>query len=230
MLLKLDCNLFQSASVTLLERYLSYYHISMTYVLSINSYDFLSQHFKVVAKNLTVNKDEQALTDLVQAAASGSHDSFEALCHYCLPLVSREVKKYVRPEDLDDVVQECLIKLYHSLKNYKETGLFKAWLRKLVTRSCIDFWRKIQRQQRTKDAYQHENPVAQVELQGDVLLRSQLDQCLAELSAEERILCTMVFIEQLSHKEAAEILDCTVISVKVRCFRLKSKLQRRIAL
>jgi len=178
-----------------------------------------------------ITSDNRDLSTLIKEAKAGSGKAFEELCIVCLPNISREVKKYVFNSDIEDVVQESVIKLFYSLKGYSEEGQFFAWLRKLVARTCIDFWRQTQRQRKLKENFgRAETDSGHVEQSGDFFLRQRLQNCLDEMGAEDRIICTMVFLEQRSHKEVADIIGFTVMNVKVRCFRLKKRLQKSFTL
>jgi len=46
------------------------------------------------------------------------------------------------------------------------------------------------------------------------------------LSAPERIILELVYLEEYSHREAAELLGWSVVNVKVRAHRARKKLTR----
>lgn len=50
--------------------------------------------------------------------------------------------------DVDDLLQEILIKTYQSLNTVQDADSVKAWLFQLANRTIIDFYRKRARQQR----------------------------------------------------------------------------------
>ena len=56
--------------------------------------------------------------------------------------------------------------------------------------------------------------------------REVLDWALNKLSAEDRMVIELVYLEGLSGKEAAELLGWSVTNVKVRSFRSRKKLQK----
>ena len=53
-----------------------------------------------------------------------------------------------------------------------------------------------------------------------------LDWALARLSAEERMVIELIYLEGLSVKEAADLLGWSVANVKVRSFRSRKKLEK----
>ncbi len=59
--------------------------------------------------------------------------------------------------------------------------------------------------------------------------REVLNWALNELSAEDRMVLELVYLEGLSGREAAEILGWSVANVKVRSFRSRKKLRKRLS-
>ena len=56
--------------------------------------------------------------------------------------------------------------------------------------------------------------------------RELLDRALDTLSAEDRMVLELVYLEGLSGKEAADLLGWSVANVKVRSFRSRKRLER----
>jgi RNA polymerase sigma-70 factor (ECF subfamily) len=56
-----------------------------------------------------------------------------------------------------------------------------------------------------------------------------LDWALSQLSAEDRMVVELVYLEELSGKEAAKLLGWSVANVKVRSFRARKKLQKLLS-
>ena len=53
-----------------------------------------------------------------------------------------------------------------------------------------------------------------------------LDRALGELSAEERMIIELLYLEGLSGREAADLLGWSLANVKVRAFRSRRKLRK----
>jgi RNA polymerase sigma-70 factor (ECF subfamily) len=56
-----------------------------------------------------------------------------------------------------------------------------------------------------------------------------LDWALAKLSPEDRMVIELVYLEELSVKEAADLLGWSAANVKVRSFRSRKKLHSLIS-
>ena len=153
-------------------------------------------------------------------------------------LILRIVKRHIPKNDIEDVAQNVFLRIYRSLGVFKGRGSFKSWISSIAVRTCYDYWRK---------AYQsHEIPMNSLTekqrgwLENSITDQSEaelnergrekeaaelLEYALCKLSAEDRMVIELVYLEGYSGKEAAELLGWSVSNVKVRSFRLKKKLK-----
>lgn len=98
--------------------------------------------------------------------------------------------KVSNPDDVDDLLQEILIKTYQSLSTVKEAESIKSWLFQLANRTIIDFYRKRAKQQRDGA------------LQADELWFAEEEASLEQQMAT----CIQPFVEALP-SEQAQLLD-----------------------
>lgn len=125
------------------------------------------------------------------------------------------------PDDVDDLLQEILIKTYHNLGEVKEATKVKSWLFQVANNSIIDFYRK-----RGKD-----RDLTQDELwytEGDVTVHQQLSKCILPfiqaLPDDEADLLTSIDIHGLSQKEYAEKTGIKYSTLKSRVQKSREKL------
>ena len=59
--------------------------------------------------------------------------------------------------------------------------------------------------------------------------REVLQWALSKLTAEERMVITLLYLEEMSVKETADLLGWTVVNVKVKAHRLRNKLRKIIS-
>ncbi len=128
--------------------------------------------------------------------------------------------------EADDVVQEALIAaLTTSALPKTDVG---AWLRAITARKALDFLRRSARLREEPLVETDDVPAALV---ADGNVEGRLDvltvrKGLAELSASDRAVLTLVDLEGLSMAEAAEALGLTRVAVKLRASRARRKLAR----
>jgi RNA polymerase sigma factor (sigma-70 family) len=73
------------------------------------------------------------------AAQAGDRTAYEMLLRDCIPIIKRVARgQGIRPDLVDDVVQETLLSLHKSLQTYDANRSFTAWLRTIAKRRAID--------------------------------------------------------------------------------------------
>jgi RNA polymerase sigma-70 factor (ECF subfamily) len=131
--------------------------------------------------------------------------------------------------EADDVVQEAFIAALTTPA--LPTGDVGAWLRSIAARKALDFLRGAARRA------ERSLPETDDELTGELVasdhVEGRLDvltvrKGLAELSASDRAVLTLVDLEGLSMAEAAEALGLTRVAVKLRASRARRKLAKSL--
>ena len=86
---------------------------------------------------------------LMAAAQKGDRAAYERLLGDCIPHVKRVVRRTgVRPESVDDVVQDVLITVHRARATYDPGRSFANWLSAIAQRRAIDHLRHRGRQDR----------------------------------------------------------------------------------
>jgi RNA polymerase sigma-70 factor (ECF subfamily) len=131
------------------------------------------------------------------------------------------------------------VRAYQALPNFKEEGSFKQWLSAIAVRTCYDFWRKQYRSREVpisdltnshrewlERTLSNQSDQSFNEKSVEKEAGELLDWALDRLSAKDRMVIELVYLEGLSVKEAAGLLGWSVANVKVRSFRSRKKLER----
>jgi RNA polymerase sigma factor (sigma-70 family) len=83
---------------------------------------------------------------LMAAAQKGDRVAYEKLLRDCASLIASLARRRgVRPERVDDVVQEVLLTVHRARATYDPRRSFEAWLRIIVERRAIDVLRQVRR-------------------------------------------------------------------------------------
>lgn len=80
--------------------------------------------------------------ELVKQAQAGKVEAFTSLYDRYLPVVYNRVRYKIPETDVEDVTQEVFITLMKSLPNFEFRSQFKTWLRTLVNRRIVDYYRR----------------------------------------------------------------------------------------
>ncbi len=178
--------------------------------------------------------------DTLSKIANGNTGAFEEIISKYQRYVFAIVSKHVPRAHVTEVAHDVFVKAYQSLPSYQAKAPFKFWLATIAVRGSCDFWRK----RKTREL-----PFSELSVEGkDWCTRALedaakanftqetsaksasevLEWALQDLMPEDRIIVTMLHIEELPVKEIAQLLNWTVAKVKVRAFRARQILKRRI--
>ena len=111
--------------------------------------------------------------------------------------------KVNQPDDVDDLLQEVLLKSFTKLDSLKDTTSIKAWLFQIANRSVIDFYRK-----KAKKVDQTESKDSKAEEEQDNRIKEELSHCVQPfinaLSYEQAELLQAIELEGISQTAYAE--------------------------
>jgi RNA polymerase sigma-70 factor (ECF subfamily) len=177
--------------------------------------------------------------DIVQRIVEGDVNAFEVLLTRYKDHVLQIVKRHIPYQEVEETTQEVFIRAYQSLPRYKAKGGVKQWLSAIAVRSCYDYWRKTYRSREVPMSSltkRHEEWFEKVlsdqsnqsfhEKNSQQEAIEILDWALGKLSAEDKMVMELVYLEGLSGKEAARLLGWSVANVKIRSLRSRRKLEK----
>jgi RNA polymerase sigma-70 factor (ECF subfamily) len=177
--------------------------------------------------------------EIIRRVVAGEVDLFVELITRYQQHVGRIVAGHVRADMVDEVSHDVFVRAYTSLPTYAFRTPFAHWLARIAVRSCYDVWRSAAARKEVSisemgDAHQEwtEQLLAtESEERFEELVRQQetsemLHWALAQLSAENRMVVTLVHLEGHSVREAAELLGWSVVNVKVRAHRARQQLRK----
>ena len=180
--------------------------------------------------------------EIVRQVLGGNVNAFESVILRHRVLVLRIVKKHVPEGAVEETAQEAFVRAYQALPTFKGTGAFSQWLSSIVVRTCYDYWRKAYRSQEIpvsalteRHSEWLEEVIAQMpeeapdERESQMEAREILNWALEKLSAGDRMVLELVYLEGHSVQEAAKLLGWSKANVKVRSFRARMKLEKLLS-
>jgi RNA polymerase sigma-70 factor, ECF subfamily len=136
--------------------------------------------------------------------------------------------------DAGDLTQEAFIRVYRAWRSFKPGTSFLSWIYRIVTNLHRDELR------RRKGRYQEEIPedhelqeygggrplaVEPIEEYVEGQLSEPVSRALADLATEQRQIVLLADVEGYSYQEIAEIVGCTVGTVRSRLHRARGQLR-----
>ena len=128
----------------------------------------------------------------------------------------------------DDLVQETLVKMFRSWHRVQRADSPYAYVRRILINESNRDWHRRRSVDVPSDAGEHEPIIA--DRTSEIDDRRELLQALLALPSRQRATVVLRYLEGLSERETAEILQCSEGTVKSQTFRalntLKSFLER----
>lgn len=125
----------------------------------------------------------------------------------------------------EDVVQNTFISLYRVWGRIQRTDSLDGYLRKTLTRACIDAGRRKHR----RESPFSELPESAGQVGPDFAERQALFQALGEVAPRQRAVLVLRYWEDLSVEETAAVLGCSAGTVKSQAARGLAVMRRILA-
>lgn len=144
-------------------------------------------------------------------------------------------------EDASDLAQEAFIKAFQSIHRFQGQSSFFTWLYRIAVNSTLSHLRK----NRLRSFFSLEKISADEPVSREIVsaltdragaeretfvreLQDKLNEAMQKLSIKHRTVVTLFEIDGLSHEEIAEIMGCSVGTVRSRLHYAKRLLQAEL--
>ncbi len=142
-----------------------------------------------------------------------------------LPRLRRFARNLTRNvHDADDIVQIALERALSRLDQWRSDARLDSWLFKIVRNAWIDELRSRGRRDKMFLAEEEGENVGSDTMQAETAMES-VRSAIARLPEEQRIAVSLVLVEELPYKEAAEVLDIPIGTLTSRLARGREALQ-----
>jgi RNA polymerase sigma-70 factor (ECF subfamily) len=165
---------------------------------------------------------------LVAASLGGDESAFAELARRHKTRVFGLASRFARNSaDLEDICQDVFIQAFFKLRQFRRESPFEHWLLRIATYKCYDYLRRSRRDPVSVEpllagGFQPaaaENPAPHPDLE-------RLHAALAQLSARERLVITLLELEDRSVQDVALLTGWSAANVKVRAFRARAALRK----
>jgi RNA polymerase sigma factor (sigma-70 family) len=127
-----------------------------------------------------------------------------------------------------DVLQEAFIKIFRNINNFDKKGSLKGWIRKIVTNTAIDHYRKNSIEAQFIPIENIIHPFSNEESIASVLNTKDIISQVKRLPDGAKMIFQLYAIEGYSHKEIAELLNISEGTSKSQINRARQLLQQWI--
>jgi RNA polymerase sigma-70 factor (ECF subfamily) len=130
-------------------------------------------------------------------------------------------------DEREDICQETFVRAYEHLKSYRHEAPFEHWLVRICVRVCHDLLRKRQQERGVSldDVAELQDRAGELrQTAGE--MRRLLFRAMERLKPDERLVITLLELEEYTVRETAELTGWSEGNVKVRGHRARQTLKR----
>ena len=201
---------------------------------------------KTIGKTLVASPERQLEADsdlvLVQRVQNGDVAAFDQLVvKYRSRVYSVVYNLTSNREDAADLTQDAFIKSFQSINRFQGQSSFFTWLYRIAVNSTLTHLRK----NRLRTFFSFEKINEDDKISSEVIaaltdntgadhetfareLQEKLNEAMQKLSIRHRTVITLFEIDGLGHQEIAEIMNCSVGTVRSRLHYAKQLLQSEL--
>lgn len=173
---------------------------------------------------------------LVRQVLAGDLGAFEQLFRKYQTPIFNMVNRMVRGEEAYDITQDVFIKAYRALKGFRGDAKFSTWLYTIARHTCLNHIRhRNVIYEESLNESQEDNPgnepmdesvnVARVAEVRE--LQKVVDDVLATLPPEARMMLILRDFEQLTYDEISQVTQLSIVNVKSKIHRARQAFKKR---
>lgn len=131
------------------------------------------------------------------------------------------------PEDVKDAMQEGFIEIFKSIDSYQGNGSFEGWLKRVMFTTCIDLIRRRKKwaveplDESFEMMDQDTDESTCLQLLDHAYYQEHLLQSLHNLPTILSVVFNLYYVDDLSHKEIAKLLEINEITSRTRLDRAR---------
>lgn len=167
------------------------------------------------------------MNELIDKALNGNKEAYVSAINEILSdLFKIANARLDNIEDINDAINETILKSYKNLKKLEHKEYFKTWIIKILINECNIIYKNNNRQLsivkkilKNKDYRFYENTTSKVDSKLD------FESLLAKLNYDEKIVVILYYNNKYTTSEIADILGENVNTIKTRLLRAKAKIK-----
>jgi RNA polymerase sigma-70 factor (ECF subfamily) len=172
--------------------------------------------------------------ELVERIRNGARDDFAEIVRRHQAHVFGILRRYERDSHrLEDLAQETFLKAWRSLEQFDGRAPFRHWLSRIAVNTALDHLRK---QKRTRNEIGFpdlgEDALERLRDPGERLepheAREILEAAMRALSPADRLVLTLLEVEERSVKEVSALTGSSGVAVRVRALRARARLRKAL--
>jgi RNA polymerase sigma-70 factor (ECF subfamily) len=173
----------------------------------------------------------------IERSRNGEPEAFGQLAERYQRRIFSLVYHFIRrPTDVEDMVQEILVKAFVGIRTYNYQASFGTWLSRVAVNHCYDYLRRQraarvtyysdmseERQRQLESRFEQPDPGG-LTPEAQIAARDLVGKLLERAKPEDRIILSLKELDGLSADEIGEVLRIKPSNVKVRLHRARKRM------
>lgn len=179
-------------------------------------------------------------TDLVILSQQGDEVAFQLLYRrFARNLYSMAYHMLGNHQDADEVLQETFIRVFKNITRLRSPEAFTSWIYQITVNLCMDH-RKMRTRARFQSLQNEDEGASPFELATTKWVRNphqvlenkellgEITAAIDDLPEQQKAVIIMHEVEGLSKKIIAEVLSCSLVTVRTNLHHARKKLRKRL--
>lgn len=164
------------------------------------------------------------MEELIEKAKNGDKEAFTNLILENQRKLYKIAKARLKhEEDIEDSIQETMLRLYTKLPKLKDNTKFNIWLYKILINQCNEKYRRNKISFVSLEAVSNQKACV-----NDINLEDKLDyqKVLEMFSNQDKIILLLYYSNGYTTKQIAEILNKNENTIKTKLRRMREKIKK----
>ncbi|MEM1217638.1 MAG: RNA polymerase sigma factor [Bacteroidota bacterium] len=137
----------------------------------------------------------------------------------------------IEHEDANDVLQNCLVKVFRNIQRFEGKSKLYTWLYRIATNEAITYLQK--QKKRKTDSIHDEESHLENQLKADSYFDGdqaaiQLQKALTTLPEKQRLVFQLRYFEERPYQEISDMLDTSVGALKASYHHAVKKIEKYV--
>lgn len=176
---------------------------------------------------MSAQGDAQADLADIRDSQQGESAAFARIIRRHQQTLARRMLRFSRdPRVVEELVHDTFVEAYFSLARYRGDAPFLHWLMRIATRVGYRHWTRKKKDRLLTFKLSSLAPESDARDAEKNEAAEVLEKVLDQLSPRDRLVITLLYLEERSVAEAADLAGWSQVMVKVQAFRARGKLKK----
>lgn len=149
-------------------------------------------------------------------------DLYKLYASKLFPMCLKYSRNYAEAEDN---LQDAFLTIFNKIKQYKNTGSFEGWIKRIVINTALQRYRS---EKVLNIVHEDISEDVEIDIDDEDISLKYLLQIIQELPDRYRLVFNLYVLDGYSHKDISEMLDITVGTSKSNLARARQILKQTI--